>query len=376
MNQTAKSIVFGWLVAFFIVLLVEFVMRWTLPFPLTTIGTYEVSDQTVYFHRPNSSGYETSPLNEYPPIRLHYNQFGFRGDWQEFPKDKSRAFVLGDSYVEARQVPVEKTAVELLNGLQRSEFFANAGCSAFTTTLSFLLLKNKILALGPKRIVLLFTFNDYSDNFTYGGGYYTQPGLLTGEIPRSEFQPGAYKKNSLPVRDRVISNFAILTYMNRLLVPEAKLPEGNAAPTNPKLHLDFVAVNKPDSQLDDQEKQIVNFTHEGIRAISDLARTSGAEFSMFIIPMPTQVSAEEWTIAKKHFYGLEEGYFEKSRIYQDRLLNFCKTQNLHCFDMLPAFQKAEAPGVKLFNPYDGHWTERGNEIVAREIFATLSRTSP
>jgi len=121
-----KNIFFGLFVTITFYAIIELIIRIFLPFPLTSITTYKEDVEVMYFHKSNSKGYEISLVNEFSPIKLEYNKFGFRGE--SFPELKEKVFLIGDSYVEARQVNFSDTISELLNKKNDGVFYVNAGC--------------------------------------------------------------------------------------------------------------------------------------------------------------------------------------------------------------------------------------------------------
>jgi hypothetical protein len=50
-----------------------------------------------------------------------------------------------------------------------------------------------------------------------------------------------------------------------------------------------------------------------------------------------------------------------------RMLEFCKTNNLLCLDLLPALESNASPSVQLYFPTDPHLNARGNEVVANAL---------
>src|SRR5579871_2536565 len=100
MKAFLRNVLAGLAVALVIVVLVEIALRAFLPFPLTTITTYQAFDDVTYFHRPNSVGYEISPVHEFTPSRLEYDDQGFRKIPGNNDTSEDVLVLPGDSFIE------------------------------------------------------------------------------------------------------------------------------------------------------------------------------------------------------------------------------------------------------------------------------------
>src|SRR5262245_15135724 len=100
-------------------------------------------------------------------VAVEVNSAGFRD--REHSQDKRpgvrRIAVIGDSFVEALQVPFEQSVTSLLeNRLSRSEVM-NFGVSGTGTARQYLALRHYVLPYRPDVVVLFFfAGNDFSDN--------------------------------------------------------------------------------------------------------------------------------------------------------------------------------------------------------------------
>lgn len=353
----------------------ELVLRFLLPFPLSTTATYAVDEDTIYFHKGRSLGHEVSPVGEFPITQVRYNSLGFRGSWETLPSDRTSTALLGDSFVEGRQVSEPETISELLNDRFRDKFFINAGCSAYTSTTEYLLFKAKLLPLGVREVFLFFTFNDYRDNKVYDGGYLNHPELLVSGpspelIKRRLGEQEASRAAPRRFRDWLATG-AYLSLLGQRLRP-APLPTSNAVDRN-NFAESFLAINKATQDMTTEEVAVLEFTHRGLAEISRLANQHSVKLTILLIPLPTQVGAGEWRTGKTVYEGLPEDYVETLSLYQSRLLDFCTAQGIRCVDLLPSFRQAATQG-ELFFPYDGHWTPFGQRVVADVVSRLIGDT--
>jgi hypothetical protein len=90
-----------------------------------------------------------------------------------------------------------------------------------------------------------------------------------------------------------------------------------------------------------------------------------------ILPEQFQVdrALREAVLAK--YQHIAEGNLDLG--YPDNLIvNFCRTHNIHCLDMLGQFQEKGKTGL-LYALRDSHWNEAGNRLAANLIFEYLEK---
>lgn len=364
-NSWRRKLLYSLIVCSIALAIVELLSRFVLPFPLGTQRTYISDPNVLYFHRPGSSGYEVAPHGDFSPTLVQYNELGFRGKLARNP-DRPIVVMLGDSFVEARQVDEKATFTGLLGKQYKEYEFINAGCSAYTTTTEYLLLKNRVIGLRPSKVILFFSFNDYADNFNYQGGYFRHPEVFTDKVPPRELIPLISDRPAGTAMEFLKANSAIMANMARWLGAKPLMQLAVPSDRNRFQH-SFKAVNTATDSLDTDGRMVLEFTHRGLAEIAALTKREGIDFSVFIIPLPTQVSSQQWSPGKTGYYGYRPDESDDSVTYQSRLLGFCKSADIACLDLLPDFRAAASSGTSLFLPYDGHWTEEGHRLVASAV---------
>ena len=361
-----------------LLLIVEVAFRLSTPFP-GTIATYEQNRDYMYFHKPDSTGWEVSPVGEFPPIKLKYNKYGFRNP--DFPIEKDsqlRVVMLGDSFIESRQVPYEKTASAILQEKLASStgkpetLVINAGISAYTTTTEFLLLKYQISQFKPDIIVVFFAFNDYTDNYQYKQ-YVNHPDFDTKGLP-AELMPEAYSKLALRSPSVWLDRHSALFHFFQL----QKTIRATRAQSNQVVKLiasGKLLTESPRAIFKDEftpdEQRLIDFTHYGISRIKELCDQSNIKLVYAIIPFPAQVNALEWA-AGKATWGYAKDEVITSTRYQDLLKGFLEANHIQYIDLLPYFKEA-GKTERLFLNYDGHWNANGNRIAAEAPFESIMK---
>ena len=349
-------------------------------FPPSTRQTYRQDAQYMYFHAPGSLGWEISPFGEFSSVKLEYNIHGFRGgDFpREKPEDEIRVALLGDSFVEARQVKEDESVAGVLQTLLRSKGLnvrtINASCSAYTTTTEYLLLKYYLLDFDPDILVLFFSPNDYCDNYWYGN-YSAHPSVFKEGLPDS-LMPQAYsplRSSSTGFTNWIKQKSATFAYFSRIAdltkLQEKRLQVWKKVAESPEFYNSPRQINR--INLDADELHVLNFTHQGIIEIARICQARGIEMILVIIPFAVQVNAEEWSLGKIT-YGYNSLDISEEDLYQRRIKKVAESLDVEVVDLLPAFRQASSLNKRVFFPYDGHLSQHGHAVAATEIVPVIS----
>ncbi len=136
-----------------------------------------------HYHTPGFRGWVKTPQFTVPIV---INPMGFRDPRQSYAKPPGtfRILALGDSYVEAQQVPLEQSVTALLEhrlttSLGRPVEVINGGVFGYGTTQEYLLLDQEGVKYQPDMVVLFFCHcNDVPNN-----NYRME--LINGELHRA-----------------------------------------------------------------------------------------------------------------------------------------------------------------------------------------------
>ncbi|RDJ21337.1 hypothetical protein DWF00_13560 [Bosea caraganae] len=149
-------------------------------------GVWRIRDEVVAPFSINAKGWN-SPLADYP---------------QERKPGVSRIAFVGDSFVEALQVPVSRSFAEVMQaGLSATRptetyRFAIAGAPL---SQYLQMVEREVVAAKPDAIVVLLVHNDFDESFLFKPGRYTssflklriEGGKVAGEVPPQPWRPGA-----------------------------------------------------------------------------------------------------------------------------------------------------------------------------------------
>ena len=337
---------------------------------LTSIATFQTYHPIYgFFHRPGASGWiETPELTTY----VSFNSHGLREREMEPAKPAGgfRVLVVGDSFVEGAQVPLEDTVSRRLEAILqrqapgRAVDAVNAGNAGFGTTQELLFLEQEGATYQPDVVVLVyFVDNDLPDN-----GYRVARERKLDTTRRPFFVPDGrggieLRPGAVPPPDQFAGVRPLLrrtvTYNlveNFLLWHEAREQEEAQIGKNRPTYL-----VDPPAEWDEAWW----VTEQVLARVGETTHAMNAELLVVAAPSFFQVDADAW----RWLVGGDTR--DRNRYEVDapnrRLAEIADRQRIRFLDLLPAIRAAQATGGQLYFPADGHWTSAGHEFAAGQI---------
>jgi hypothetical protein len=282
-----------------------------------------------------------------------------------------RVLVLGDSYVEAVQVPFDSMLTRRLErsldglGGRRVEVW-NCGVDGYTTSQEFLYLRHVAWSYRPDLVVLCFlSGNDLAD---------AVPQLATSLRNRPFYRldadtllldRGTFKSDPpfvgwLRTHSRL---FGWVTTQRRVVMTNLKMRQESkqAGPGIPPALQIYAAA--PDSLW----SEAWTLTERLIAATRDEARHQGAGFMLVSISNGVQ----EHVKARAATPGWERWITGRGLVLDEpeqRLARLADSDTLDYVPLLPAFrEQAERTGEPLHIQWTGHWNSAGHALAAGVI---------
>jgi hypothetical protein len=344
---------------------------WYLPHP--TLG---------WTLRPGISAWFTQEGRAYVQINAEGRRDS--GATKEKQEDTYRIAVLGDSYTEAMQVPVDQSYWALLPAHLQACGYApgkrievlNFGVSGYGTAQEYLTLELSALRYSPDLVLLQFTNgNDLKDNSILLDEDRSRPffrlehGTLKQDAS-SERTAAFLKRNSALSRyGRWLSDHSRLVQLARLIRKGAVLPAAQAVEAG----LDTEPLVPPKDPVWEGAWQL---TEALIVRTALTAREHGAHFVLFNVPYAVQVHPDAGL--RK---GLEKQLGVKDLFYPDRrLAELAKTNKLAYVPLAYAMQQHAERSAKPLHGFGGpragfgHWNPAGHDLAARLLAGHLCKT--
>jgi hypothetical protein len=364
----------------------ELGVRLLRPQPMASVAR---SPRLGWMHKPNTEMvYERREFR----VPVRFSSFGLRD--REYPLQKPpgtlRIAWLGDSFVEALQVPLDSCATERLEARlaatagRRSEVL-NFGVSGYGTCQQLLLLEEMALRFEPDLVLAQYYFNDLDDDRKLGmcgldaeGALVVTPAAQLTLVTRltSATKSFLYRHSHLWMFVSTRQRRTVRPGGRAETAADAAMPAvplydeagGVPVPSCPGRHKSFEWF----LTLHDlpAETQRALDQHAAIwERMAARCRARGARFVGIIGVSRTQIEPEVYAKtlrdtgcrAAAHDWDLAPA----------RLKAAAAARGVEVIDLLPAFRAATAAGETLHFRIDGHWNAAGNRVAAAAVCDTL-----
>ncbi len=334
--------------------------------------------------RPGVAGWWTVEGEAY----VSNNQAGFRDRDHTIAKPDGvyRIAVLGDSFTEARAIPLDETywsiaGAHLAECLGGTVEMLNFGVNGYGTAQELITLKNHALAYRPDLVLLaIYMGNDIWNNSRALDGHEDRPyyslegGVLTLD---DSFRRSARFQTKMAWQD--IKHGLVNASRTLQLIKESyyRVKSGSrnsAVPTAPTPGAEDGIYGAPE---DDAWRDAWAVTEALIRAVRETARDGGANFHLVTMSNAIQVHPDA---ARRAAFAKALGV--ETLDYPDqRLAAFAAAEAIAATVLAPRLRDyAEANNTYLHGfantiPGAGHWNSRGHalagEMIAQDLCATL-----
>jgi len=326
-------------------------------------------------------------------IDVDVNSVGFRDREHVIgkPPDTKRVVLLGDSFVEAIQVPFQSSVTAQLQHrldltTNKAEVI-NFGVSGTGTARQYLALREYGLKYQPDVVLVFFVGNDVSDNsrrlrslsyvpypqttrdgdlifdesgqpvFTRFADESSRFGALT-DLLKSHSKTYRLLREGVdntPALERVFHSF------RGGAVPEAS----TKAPDNLGFYEIYRVVQKPDWE------DAWRVSEHLLIALRDLAESHGAKFAVILVPGAWEVYSDLWDEVVTTMPGMRDVSLDRDQPSK-RLGEFLNKNRITVISLLPEFRKRAPTLPPLYFRGDGHWTAEGHKLAADLVIDQVS----
>jgi lysophospholipase L1-like esterase len=316
-----------------------------------------------------------------------FNSHGFRDRehaWTK-PEGTRRVMLLGDSFIEALQVPLERSITALLEERLRSAGhrveLVNLGLSGFGTARQYLMLRHYGLRYQPDLVVLFFVGNDISDNSRRLQGKPFVPYPVPGPDGRLARDDDGAPRFS-PFTDRTSALEPVAALLRRHSKAYRALREAaDSAPSLNGLLYRAGLVTTPPEQVNRPDRDNFGFyeiyrptltpawaeawalTEDMLLATRDLAGRHGARFAVVLVPAAWEVYPEWWNDILRRVPAMREVPMDLT-LPSARLGAFLAAHDIPYVSLLAEFRARAAQLPPLYIAGDAHWTADGHRLAA------------
>lgn len=330
---------------------------------------------------PGKVGWWTQEEHEFRvPVRI--NQLGFhdRERTYEKPAGTKRVLLIGDSHVEALQVPLADSVGSQLEKQLREERddveVVSAGVSGYGTAGELLFFRERGWKFDPDLVLLAF----YPGNDVKNNGPELEKALKPvydedGELTRIDAGKPRAGGRSL------LSRSAAYTFLRKLILtrqpaiarmlvrmglmkPSAIRPAD--APEGVPLDYWVYADPPPPAWVDAWQR-----TERLLDELREATSERRARFALMIVTSRDHLYPESWEALQKSYPRLAQGRWDQEGPTR-RILEWCRSRAVPCLNLLPIFQvERDSGGPRLHFVHDGHWTPAGHALAAQSAAAFI-----
>lgn len=341
--------------------------------------------------RPGKSGFYEGEGQS----NISINSLGYRDLERtlEKPTNVVRIAVLGDSFVEARQVEHEDTFSSVLDrDLDKCGAFSgrsvevlNFGVGGYNTTQALLTLEKDAIRFDPDIVILgMFAGNDISNNSTKTmGGQSWKMGSPAHKIENGNLalqpasQPPLYsvllyeathRSRLLELVNQVRRGLAEKKNVRRL-EEKSKQLEGEQKP-DVEAGISRWILKEPDTE---ERKEAWEITRLIIAEMNNLVSTAGGRFIVATIPLAEQVIPD-----KEKTVQLHELYSIDNLFYPDRTVaHYGEQDGYEVVQLGPLMEQSAVESNTYFHGFPntalgvGHLNEDGHKAVSRFLYDAI-----
>ena len=329
------------------------------------------------------------------------NSIGFRDREHTIKKNSNvfRIVVLGDSFVEALQVPFEHTFPYLLeqklnsnSNIQKEIEIINLGKCGFGTDQEYLTLNHIGLKYNPDLVILALFKNDIRNNYAEFENRYWhiyQNGNISSnrrpffiinesgeleELPFQDSEPAA-AVTSTAKEGNDNENF-IFEFLRKFRSPfylKSKIKDFQRQKVSKGYNVNGVPIDyyvyAPDYSADWQEAW--NITKALILKINEESKEKGAQLLLVSLTDRGQVHNEYWQKALETYPEMNNMYWDLEKP-EKIFMDFSAENKITYLPLLPLFKEyVNGTNEKVHGHYDGHWNAKGHRLAAELIYNKL-----
>ena len=262
-----------------------------------------------------------------------------------------RMAVMGDSFVEAIQVPWEETFVARLEARSagRAEVLNRANAS-YSPLLALLRWRRQVERERPTHLLLVLYANDVADDRRYAAsalrrdGGVAQTDMAEQDVDQlfwTEPPPRAWRVNEGRL-DRLFRRWRGRAGAVRDSWKDGRLP----------------APDRSARRWRQENPALTPLTERWLGELAALVREADAEFTLSAVPNTREFRDP----------ALRAPELRVGPTFADNVAAWAAANGVRYVDLQPAFRAAAADGQRLFFERDGHFTPAGHAVAA-EVFA-------
>ncbi|MDX2166730.1 MAG: SGNH/GDSL hydrolase family protein [Deltaproteobacteria bacterium] len=326
---------------------------------------------------PNAHGWWTQEEHEFVvPVQINAEGRRDLDRGVTKPTDAYRIMLLGDSFVEALQVPIADTFARglerrLSDTSGRPVEVVSMGVSGYGTASQYLWYRDVGRRYHPDLVLLSF----YPGNDVRNNSPTLEPTLrpIYSADGRLERVAGTASDDT---QRRGLNRSAAYTYIRKLILTRQPALAARLAdlgllnekalrpvPLRDGVPVDYwVYAQSPPPDWQDAWTH----TEQLLTAFRDQVRADGARFVVMIVTAREQIYPDDWQQVLQTYPAMQSHAWDVNGP-ERHVLDWCARNGAECVALSPAFVAARDGAPRLHWHFDGHWTAAGHALAAQTM---------
>jgi SGNH hydrolase-like domain, acetyltransferase AlgX len=332
---------------------------------------------------PGATGWWTQEEHEFfVPVRIND---GGRRDLDrtiEKPDGTLRIMLLGDSFVEAMQVPIEQTFARGLEqrlsaALARPVEVVSMGVSGYGTASEYLWYRDIGRTFHPDIVLLSF----YPGNDVRNNSPTLEPTLKPVYAADGSLNHVIGAKASAVGGGRSGLNRSVAyQYVRKLVLTQQPALAQHLAdwgllkrealrpvPMEQGVPVDYWVFA---SEVPPVWQDAWSHTEALLGALHDAVTADGATLVVMVVTAREQIYPDDWAQLQATYPAMKDVAWDLNGP-ERRVLSWCALHDVRCVPLSPAFVAARDKGPRLHWHFDGHWTPAGHALAAETMAEAL-----
>lgn len=326
-----------------------------------------------HVHRPDYSFVvRMDKKDDLRKINVEIDDEGFRDRPRQPEKDQ--VLIMGDSFVEARQVKLDEMFGNLIEDRLKSLDIVNVGVASWSSVLYYNWIRDR---LRDKRfphlkgVFLFFFVNDPYDTLTYLGQADNPEdfeNITFNKLTSQEESKNLLMKKKITHWFYLNSKLYYLLHLAKSKFSQRLAQARNLSQKNHEID-DSDMVSLFAGIETEHQKRAINTEMRYITRIGKLLKQNNVRFTLVYVPFALQVGRDE-NGGGSRFYSSEIRDLAYSSSVQDILSDLAGKEEFNYIDLTPLMRKYREThdNIHLYNYYDGHFSKAGHEVVAEILF--------
>lgn len=336
---------------------------------------------------PEKQGWWTQEELEFRvPVRISAEGFRDVEHAVAKPADVFRILVLGDSFVEAMQVPLERTLSREMEQRLNSNHapvryeVISMGVSGYGTASQLLQYRTRGRAYHPDLVLLAF----YPGNDVRNNSPTLEPVLrpFYGEDGELSRVTAGQKRQAVqdPAPEGLLARSQAYRYLRKILitrfprVAHALVRAGvmrreaiRAVPMQGGVPVDYWVYARQPSE---PWERAWGYTERLLGELRDTVEADGARFAVVLVTAREQIYPETWQEILTEYPPMQRFGWDLDAPEQ-RVRRWCRENGVACVPLSEAFRARRGGPPPLHYHHDGHWTAEGHALAAEETVRFL-----